>query len=280
MANVTHVTNATNANKLVNVTTFANDIIATDMTIDENYNDILAYIKDKDYFTKEDLRLFFKDAGISITDEALRIRIYRLKKRGNIQSVARGKYTISKKPSYTPEPDKFIRKVNKLYLSKYDELDYCIWSTKWLHDLMLHIPVRYFYVFETEKDICEATFYLFKDNGINAYYQPNQDQIDKYILPEEESIMVRALVSRAPYQTIEKTRIASIEKILVDLYCDTEIYYIYGGSELKRIYENVLSHYTINFSSLLHYAERRKKDKEIREFMLSNFDHLVKNIIA
>ncbi len=262
------------------VTIFADNTIITDMAVNENANDIIEYFKGKGSFGKEDLYAFFKGTGISISDEALRIRIHRLKKKGIIQSVVRGKYTIGQKPLYIHGPDKLIRRVKKLYLSEYNELDYCTWSTNWLQDLMLHIPVRSFYVFETEKDICEPTFYLFKDNGINAYYQPNQEQIDKYILPEENSMMIRPLISRAPYRTIEKTRIASIEKILVDLYCDTDIFYIYAGSELIRIYENVLNRYTINFSTLLQYAERRKRDKEIREFMLKNFSQLVKDIIA
>lgn len=280
VVNVTCVTNATKLDNMVNVTTFVTNTIVTDMAVNENTNDIIDYLKGKGSFAKEDFYAFFKSAGINLTDEALRIRIHRLKKKGIVQSIARGKYTVSQKPFFTHSPDKLMRKVTKLFLSKYEELDYCMWSTNWLLDLMLHIPVRSFYVFETEKDICEPAFYLFKDNGINAYYQPNQDQIDKYILPEENSIIVRPLISRAPYRTIEKTRIASIEKILVDLYCDTEIFYIYGGSELIRIYENVLNHYRINFSALLQYAERRKRNKEIRKFMLDNFGQLVKDIIA
>ena len=280
MVIVTHEVIATKLDIVVKTTIFANSINKINMAVDKNYTELIAYFSSKEYFTKEDFNTYIKDKGFSINNKALLLRIHRLKQKGIIQSVARGKYTISKKPTYSPEPDKFIRKVNKLFLSEYDELDYCTWSTKCLHELMLHIPVQSFYVFETEKDICEATFYLLKDNGVNAYYEPNQEQIDKYILPEKESIIIRHLVSRAPYHTIEKIRMASIEKILVDLYCDSEIYYIYGGSELKRIYENVLRYYTINFSTLFQYVERRKRDKEIRAFILNNFGHIVKNIIS
>ena len=198
MVNVTHVTNATKLDNVANVTIFASNIITTDMTVTENTNDIIDYFKGKDYFTKEDLRVYFEDAGISITDEALRIRIHRLKKKGIIQSVARGKYTITYKPSFTPESDKFIKKVNRLFLQKYDDLDYCIWNTRCLNNFMIHQPISAFYVLETDKDVTESVFYYLKDNNIKAFNNPTEQIMEEYVMGEPDVVVVKPLVSRAP----------------------------------------------------------------------------------
>ena len=280
MANVTGVTNATKSHIVANVTIFVGNSITTDMDSNDDINALIDDLRGKDSFTIADLRTWYAAHGINITEENLRVKIHRWKAKGVLQTVARGKYTIGHKPNYIPIPDKFIKKVNKLFLSAYDDLDYCIWSTQRLMNLMLHVPVRYFYVFETENDATETIFHYLKENGINAYYHPDQNQIYRYVVPEDDAIIVRPLVSRAPCQMVEKVRMPGIEKILVDLYCDTQIFYAYGGSELIRIYENVLQHYTVNFSTLLRYAERRKKNKEIKAFMQDNFEELVKNILT
>jgi hypothetical protein len=144
---------------------------------------------------------------------------------------------------------------------------------------MHHIPFNSFYVLETDKEVCESAFYLLKDNEINAYYMPSTEQIEKYVLPEDNSIIVRPLITRAPCIKQEKTRIASVEKILVDIFCDKDIYYLYSAREQRWIFENILNSYNINFSTLLSYAERRKRDGELRKYLLSHFDEIVKGII-
>jgi len=145
---------------------------------------------------------------------------------------------------------------------------------------MHHIPFYSFYVIETEKDICESTFYLLKDNGINAYYNPNTEQIEKYVLPEDDSVIVRNLISRSPGKKFNDIRFPSIEKILVDIFCDQDVFFLHSGREQKWIFENILKAYNINFSTLLSYAERRKREKELREYLLKNFDDIVEEIIG
>jgi hypothetical protein len=240
---------------------------------------IVSNLKDKSCFTKEDVEENFKKHGLVISDDALNIKIFRWRKKGLIQDVAKGKYVINNKTTFIPESDKFIKKIHKLFSSRFDDLDYCIWSTSWFANYMHHVPFQSFYVLETEKDICESAFYHLKDNGINAYYEIDSKQIEKYILPEDDSIIIRPLITRAPCKKLEKISYASIEKILVDIFCDQNIFYLYSGREQQWIFENILKAYNINFSTLLTYAERRKRDKELRSFLLTNFNESVKNII-
>ncbi len=249
------------------------------MPKDELENIVLTCFKNKVFFTKDDLVMYYSNNGIILTDEAFRSKLYRWRKKNIIHDIGTGKYVINNKSSFIPEPDKFIKKIHTLFSSRFDEVDYCIWSTSWLANYMHHVPFQSFYVLETERDICESAFYHLKDNGINAYYEIDSKQIEKYVLPEDDSIIIRPLITRAPCKKLENISYASIEKILVDIFCDQDIFYLYSGREQQWIFENILKAYNINFSTLLTYAERRKRDKELRSFLLTNFNESVKNII-
>ena len=270
VVNITYVTNATKFDNVANVTIFANKTIVIDMAVNENTNDIIDYFKGKDSFTKEDLRVFIKDAGISIRDEALRIRIHRLKKKGIIQSIARGKYTIANKHSFTLESDKFIKKINRLFLQKYDDIDYCIWNTRCLNNFMIHQPISAFYVLETDKDITESTFYYLKDNNVKVFNNPTEQIMEQYVMGELDVVVVKPLVSRAPLIKVGQIVFPELEKILVDIFCDNHQFYIYGGQEMINIFENAFHHYNINYSSLYAYAARRGKKDLIKSFIKEN----------
>jgi len=243
-------------------------------------NVLIDDLKGKDYFTSDDLRAWYNDHGIEVTDESLRVKIHRWKAKGLIHILGKGKYAMGYKPMYKPDPDDLIRNINKKFLAAYSDLDYCIWSTKELQDYMVHFPVRYIRVLETEKDAVEFVFHFLKDEaGVNAYYRPDQDQVYRYVVSEEDAIVVKPMITRSPVITVENIKMPAIEKILVDLYCDDDLYFAYSGRDLDSIYENMLKNYAVNLSTLLRYAERRKKEVEIRAYLLREFGHLVKNIL-
>jgi hypothetical protein len=58
-----------------------------------------------------------------------------------------------------------------------------------------------------------------------------------------------------------------IEKILVDLCADSDIFSFLQGSEMLNIFENALGKYTVNTNRLLRYAKRRNKEKDIRNIL-------------
>lgn len=242
-------------------------------------DDIIKSLKTKPYFTKADIEKCYVDSNIDISNDALNVKIHRWKKKGIIHNVAKGKYVINSKSVIVPQADEIIREIYNLFISKYDNVDYCIWSTNWLTNYMHHIPFNYFYVIETEKDIYESVFYLLKDSGVNVYNNPDTEQIEKYVLPEKNSVIIRKLVSRSPYQKVDGIRFASIEKVLVDIFCDQDIFYLYSGREQDWIFENILNAYNVNFSTMLTYAGRRKREKELRAYLIKNFDDSVKEII-
>ncbi|RLD42925.1 MAG: hypothetical protein DRI86_10840 [Bacteroidetes bacterium] len=233
----------------------------------------------KDCIAIDDVQKYFSSIGIDMGRSAVRTRLSRWKEKGLIYRIARGKYKIASSHEFIQESDAIIRKCVKLFDSEYDDLAYSIWNTKLLNSYMNHIPINSFYVFECEKDIIESVFYLFKDNGLNAFLKPNPELMSQNVVSDKNSIIVRPLISRSPSIKVKNIQFASPEKILVDLFCDQETFYIYGGSEMNMIFLSMFRNYTINYSKMMNYAERRKRHKELLRFISEYIEPNFENII-
>lgn len=225
------------------------------------------HFQNRKRFTKRDIYEFYLAQGKNLNDPALRWRIHDLKKAGVLQSIQTGVYVISNNPVYIPLADQFTKEIVKLFEEKYDGLDYCVWNTRLINEFSLHQAFKYFYVFDTDRDITESVFYHFKANNLNVYHNPGTQIMDDYVVGSEDAIVLRPLVSRSPLIKDDGISFPSIEKILVDIFCDQHQFYAYGGSEMIFIFEKAFDLCKINFSSLYAYAERRGKKNLLMEFI-------------
>lgn len=132
---------------------------------------------------------------------------------------------------------------------------------------MLHQPARYFNLVEVDKDATESIFYYLRDKGYHVYIEPSQELISRYMLDEKESWIVKLLVSEAPTQEVNGIRTATLEKILVDIFCDPIIFNSQQGSEMHHIFQESFNKYTISESKLLRYADRRGKKTELDDYL-------------
>ncbi|MBX2965948.1 MAG: hypothetical protein KF845_07365 [Cyclobacteriaceae bacterium] len=60
---------------------------------------------------------------------------------------------------------------------------------------------------------------------------------------------------------------ATIEKMLVDIFCDDVIFSAQQGAEMRTIFKNAFDKYTINQSKMLRYADRRRKKEQLSQFV-------------
>ncbi len=225
---------------------------------------------DKTLFSKNELKELLNANNLADNDNALRQLIYKLKKSCILQSPKSGMYTTKIKPVYKAREDKFLTKIRRIFTSEFSEINYCIWSSKCLIDFMTHQPFSYFYVFETDKDVLETTFYLFLDNNKNAFLSPDEKVIDNYVFESRKSIVVNKLPVRSPTYQYKNTVYPKLEKILVDIFADKTLFNYYQGSELVNVFSNITERYFINYSALFTYAAVRRKKKEIIEFLKEN----------
>ncbi len=125
---------------------------------------------------------------------------------------------------------------------------------------MLHIPGAYETIIEVEKGSEDNVFYFLSETYNNVFINPQKDILNKYAKSNEPVIIIKNLVTDSPLQKIGKVQIPTIEKIIVDLIADRELYSTYQGRDLDSIIENAFAYNTINEDKLFRYANRRKKE--------------------
>lgn len=223
--------------------------------------------KNKTLFSAKDIKDAFANNRIELTGEALRKRIHAVKKEGLIKSVKKGTYTTIIKPDYTFRPDYFIDKIRREVTDVYDDAKICIWKSSVFHEFMIHQPFTSFYILEIEKELSEPIFGLLRDNNRNVFFDPKKKLIENYFSESINPIYSRKLISRSPLRKIGKNSIPKLEKMLVDLFCDDDVFYMYQGEEKNNITERALRNYHVNYTTLLSYAGARAKKQEYATYL-------------
>ena len=57
--------------------------------------------------------------------------------------------------------------------------------------------------------------------------------------------------------------------MLVDIYCDNVLFSAQQGSEMRTIFENALTKYAINQSTMIRYANRKGKKESFTQYLNS-----------
>jgi hypothetical protein len=220
------------------------------------------------FIYENDISQYLESRQVRVTENTLRWHIHQLKKSNLLSRVKRGIYTLSKKRLFTPELDKKNQQLyNKLKGAFTPDLPVVIWSTEWLTRFMVMQPTQNMVIFETEKDWTESLFNMLKDEGLPVFLDPSKLLIEQYILDRKEAYIVRPLISRAPIQKTGKTDIPTLEKILVDVFSDDDLFLAYQGTELKNIFSQSWKEYSLNVSIMLNYARRRRRNNELNNFI-------------
>ena len=120
-------------------------------------------------------------------------------------------------------------------------------------------------IVEVEKDSLEAVFYSLKESYKNIFKDPSKEMIEDFIADKDGAIIVKPLISEAPITKMEGIPVPALEKILVDILTEKELFYFLQGNELINIYKNAMDKYTVRYSKLLRYAKRRGRETEITE---------------
>lgn len=212
---------------------------------------------------------FYRTIEPGIKKNTVNWRIYNLVQEGVLNRIGRGKFTLGKGNAYIPEISSKLAAVYKKIKSDFPFLTVCLWSTSVLNEFMLHQPGKYYQLLEVDKDAMESVFYYLKDRNYPVYVEPSKELIRRYMIDEKEPWIIKSLVSEAPLQQVNGIPTVTIEKMLVDIFCDPIIFNAQQGSEMNQIFKEAIGKYTISESKMLRYANRRRKRKELDNFLNS-----------
>ena len=246
-------------------------------------NNIIEAFQKRSSFNRDELYEFYLNYEPNLKESTFSWRIYDLKKKDIIKTIGRGLYVISYKPKYKPVLSNNALKIARKISERFEEINYAIWEIPWLNEFSQHQTFNQMIVVEVEKEFEESLYYFLNDSlQMNFFLNPDEKQIKFYISEINSSVVIKRLVTRAPIIKIKekKTTIptATLEKIMVDLFADENLFHFYQGSELIYIFERILNRYSINLTKLFSYAKRRKKEQEIKQFISNHLPNFLEDL--
>ncbi len=237
--------------------------------------------QEKDSFSRKDLWHFYKQFEPDLNENTFGWRIFNLKNKNIINAIGNGHYTISDKPKHQPNFSKNASKMGEFIATEFKDVAYCLWETHWLNEFTVHQTQKNWILIEVEKELIETIFYKLKDYfSLDIFLNPDEKIINFYVAESSKPAILKKLTTRSPITFKEengiKINVPNVEKILVDVFTDQRLFYLFQGKELLNIYENFFKNYSINYSTLFNYANRRGQKENIKKFLTANLGHLIK----
>jgi hypothetical protein len=232
-------------------------------------------------FKKQELEDFFRLYEPELNEHTFKSRIYWLKHGKVMTQLDSNTYTLALKKDYQPWIDTDLGNLINLVTVIMLDQPYCVWNSDWVNEFSRHQVIRNFFIIEANKEELTSLFYRFKDKCLeNVFLNPKPNVLDLYARDNEVPIVLKPLISRSPvmqdrYES-KTVFVPTLEKILVDLFTDTDIFYFVQGAELRRIFEHAIENYAINFTRFFAYARRRNKSEELDNYLKSHFEYLIK----
>jgi hypothetical protein len=225
-------------------------------------------------FPKSSLRRFYSRFQPELSEQAFRRILYALEKRQVLTPIGAGMYArtgneeAASRENFVPDCSSACKGIQEIVKQAFPYLETLSWETRLLHEWMRHQPANNQIILEVEKDACGSVFnHLAQEYPGQVFLEPDRAMMERYILPLPESILVSRLLTQSPKKKLRGATFPRLEKILVDIFVDSDKFFTFQGEELVHIFENVFSTYWINEKTLFRYAGRRSAAERLRDFI-------------
>ncbi len=123
---------------------------------------------------------------------------------------------------------------------------------------------------EVDKEAEEQVFNAVSEWTKNVFFNPDEEILERYIsIITDEVTIIKNLVTESPTIKKNEIEIPALEKLLVDILIDKELFAAQQG-ELDFIYKSAFKKYDINKAKMKRYAVRRNKERELERMMSSS----------
>lgn len=184
-------------------------------------------------------------------------------RQGKLRRIGRGMYTAHFSNTFQVKANAKARSLYNSISRLFPLADFCVYGggviTPLLHDLT---PNNSIYI-ETNREVTESVFNVLlpKYKG-RLFLSPTKKIASTYIDFGSENIIVKPLVTESPLMLDGKVPVPTIEKLLVDTRVDPDFYYLHGYENLE-VLRTAITHYNVNQTRLLRYADRRNEKESI-----------------
>jgi predicted transcriptional regulator len=216
--------------------------------------------------TRKDLGDYISQVEPAYTPATISTYITKLVNKGIIFRNGRGNYTYTEKNDYKPQVSQRLKLIAGKIKQDFPLLNFCVWDSNWLNEFMRHQLFRQMLVIEVEKDGAESVFYALGETNKKLFYKPDAIVFERYISGYDDPIIIMPLISESPISEAGKIPIPTLEKLLVDMVADKNLYAA-QQAELDFIYENALAKYAISISKIKRYARRRNQFEKTMQLL-------------
>lgn len=223
-------------------------------------------------FTSDELYYFYTQYDPELNKNTFRWRVHALKTQGLINTIKRGVYVTWTKKDFNPALGKKLTQLFSRVQKQYPYSDMCIWETSWLNNFMVHQAFSSNVILEIDKDSAPAVFAFLQELRRDVYLNPSKHEVDNYIIYSQNNIIVKNLIVTSPLKETQGIVIPTIEKIMVDIFADEDLFVTYQGAELKNIYQEMFRTFNINRSTLKQYANKRHVKNNLISFLKEETD--------
>lgn len=220
-------------------------------------------------FTTSDVVHFYKKFEPAILKSTVNWRVYELVNRNILERIGKGKFRLGSVTTFIPDLNTKHFKANATIKTKLPFTNYCIWDSTFIKEFSQHITKSNFMLIDAERGSEEAIYHLLRAQFKEVFLMPGKEMLGNYFSDLKKPIIVRTLVSEAPFKEIRNVPVATLEKILVDIFSDIEFEYL-QSNEMVLIYKSAFERYTISESKLIRYADRKRKKKQLVNFLNNN----------
>ena len=172
---------------------------------------------------------------------------------------------VNSLPKYLPTYTQLASDLLERVAAKFPYIGFTVFETVLMNDFLKHLIAQNTIFMQVEKDASAFVFRFLQEEGNeNVMYKPTKKDFNLYWTTD--SVIITDMVSEAPIAS-NNPHVITIEKMLVDMYCDKLIQSTYSKAEYPSVLEQVIKTYKVEKNKMFRYAGRRNKATEIRKIL-------------
>ena len=231
---------------------------------------IRTIVENNDTFTLDEALRYVRQRVPDASASTVISNLHYLAEKGELQRVRRGVYAKKNhKKRFSIVLDQSILKKAKIVAQELPYAMYCVWNVAILQNYARHQFASNYDIIEVEKEALDAAVEILSDIDSWSIQEKNFQSLPS-ALTAKRGTVVKRLLHEAPLEMRDGVWVPKLEKIVVDLLCDSPALAFIQGAEATTIIANLLNIYTFNWSKASRYASRRGKKEEI-EKIYSNY---------
>jgi len=220
-----------------------------------------------EYCSIDEIVAFIESQGENTPRKTIIWNVNDLVRQGKAVRIGRGVYGFISKKRFKPEMSEETRRACSILQKQFKYLVVTVTDSGMLGQFMNLQPFSTVVVIETRKSAVSSVLSELRRGGVDAYAKRDYAKLKRYVVSSQPFLVRTELVVNPSLIQEENYRSSNLEKLLVDIVCDDDIYGQYQGEELINIYSNATDRYAVNYSQMLKYATARKKKAVVQKML-------------